>query len=685
MPYQGTSLLNEEWPSFLDSLNNHLKESGFEAENSSLELMVFSFPNTHAALTAILGSINKLKGEFKQISTDVKLPVQYVLHIVQPKEPMPGVFTHDSVDWEMLQPETIYITRALKSQLEILMARQQLPACTMKNEGKGLFELQFTGNTGFQTQRILAFRKLPVQGPNKPCFYCGMKSHKPSGCPSKFLNMDNNGLQLAGYLPFKQLNIIYKKVFSNPEPIIKKLAAGISPPLLRKDPLLMVYVAFMDINRIYQPRFLWNISFSIYTKWESSFNSDKLNLDNKNLQLGLDCLRVKEYGRAEELLLKECHHKSSKRFYATVGLAFLALERTRMADMRNHLEVAVSLATQEKERLYAALLLSKLYDLSNETWKARDLIKNAVTIKGDCQEILYRKVQLEVKGRFEENAFQMLRSLMMDERQFYMTVLMDPSLAPIQTKVEDILSAQYQTLLYSSQDNLAQAKHEINELSLWFDSSDQQMQANLQTLENLEKSFAQKSYFDVLDVAAKSKALQAASRLLRENKLNELYDQANRAQAKWNGYYHFWMSYRFPSFFKNFHNQLMPIKKKINQVKELAKKNLGKPYRQAVQLLDEVNTALKNIGPIYQRMNLVNLFCSAALIFCQKLFIVEIVLAVGAVGIVVTLASLPLNSSLSSLATLTSDPWFQKKAGICITLLIAPFIALMLTMQRMTK
>jgi len=220
---------------------------------------------------------------------------------------------------------------------------------------------------------------------------------------------------------------------------------------------------------------------------------------------------------------------------------------------------------------------------------------------------------------------------------------------------------------------------------LWFDSNDKQLQANIQTLENLEKQFVQKSYFDLLDVATKAKALQSASHLLRENKLNELYDHANRALAKWNGYYHFWTSYRFQSLFKNFHGQLMPIKKKINQIKELAKQNLGEPYRQAVQLLAEVDSALKDIEPVFHRMNLVNLFCSAALIFFKKLFIVEVSLTVSAIGIAVILASLPADSALSSLSAFTSDPWFQKKTGMCITLLIAPFIALMMTMQRMVK
>ncbi len=685
LPYHGSNLLNEDWGKFLDTLINLLKENGFADKNSSKELILFVFPNVNSALSAIFGIIKSLKSEFKQLKPATKLPIQYILHLLKNKNDIPAFFNSDADEWEMLQMETIYVTRPLKSQLEIMLTRKQLPACNIKNEGNGLFELKFAKEIKFQNERILAFRKLPIQGTLKPCFYCGMQSHTPAECPGKFLNLENDGLELVGYLPFKQLNIIYKKTFTSTRKIINKLAAGIKTSQLRKDPYLMVYVAFMDLNRIYQPRFLWNIAFSIYNKWDAVFNSKKLVLDNKNIQLGLDCLRVKQYGRAEELLLKECHHKSPKRFFATIGMAFLALECGRTADMRNHLETASNFAVAEKERLYAALLLARFYDLNHETWKARDIIKNITSLNSDCQETIYCKVQMEVKGSFKESAFHILRSLMVDQRRLYMTMLMDPALIPIQAKVEDILLAQYQTLKHSSETNLSRARHEINELKLWFEKKDQTMQNNIQILENLEKSFARHSYFDVLDVAAKSKALNSACRTIREEKLNEIYDEANKSLTKWNGYHHFWTSYRFPSFFKNFSSILLPIKKKIALATNLAKKNSSEPYRQAVQLIKEINKSLKSLGPIYNRMVWVNLICSGMLIFGKKLFIVEIALAVVAIIATLILGSLSPESPLNALAELSGNPWFQKKAGLFIALVVSPFVALMLTMRRMTR
>ncbi len=685
MPYQGMNLLNDDWPNFLESLSNHLKESGFEHEKNSPELIIFSFPKIQSAIAALLRVSNKLRKEFRITGSNTKLPMQFILHLNKEKTSLPALFSPEADEWEMLHPETLYITRTLKPEIEILLSRQQLPPCTIKNEGKGIYEMELKGSGHFPSEHILAFRSLPIKGDGVPCFYCEMRSHKPTDCPSRFLTMKDNGLAAAGYLTFKQLNIIYKKAFTNPTQIIDQLSIGLKSSQLRKDPYIMVYVAFMDISRIYQPRFLLNIAFSIYNQWDAIFNSNKLKFDNNNLKLGLDCLRVKQYGRAEELLRKECHHKSAKRFYATVGLAFLALERGRMADMRSHLEIAANFAVQEKDRLYAMLLLSKYHALNNETWKARDLIKNALTIRPDCQEVIYRKIQLEVKGSFEETAFGMLRSLMVDQRQFYVTVLMDPTLVPIQTKVEDILLAQYHTLGQSAQENLALAKHEMKELTLWFDDNDQQMLVNIKTLQNLEKFFARKSYFDVLDVAAKAKILFSTSRSIREDKLNELYDRANRAQTKWNGYHHFWVSYPFPSFYKNFYELLSPLKKKIALIRNLAKKNLSRPYRRAVQLLEEVETALKDLEPIYQRMNYTSMLFSGGLIFMKKLFLTEITLALLATTILIALGFIPTHSPLSGLSKLTTDPLFHKELGSITGLLVAPFIALMLTIQRITK
>ncbi len=685
LQYQGENRFKEKWPDLIASLRSLLQKNGFEDNKSSEELLLFTFNHPHAAISSIYSSLSKLKNAFNEAAPDEGVTVLFMLHLPQAKEINNPICNPDDELWDLLKPEIIYITRSLKPTWEILTNKKQLPPCTITKESDSCYKLKFSENLEIRNETLLSFRGLPLKGELKECFYCGMKSHKPSACPSKLITMEINGLNEIGYLPFEKINLIYKAVFNDQEKITRILVAGIKPGNIRKDPGLTVYLAFLDITKTYQLRFLWNMAFSLYTKWESVFEPKKLTIDNANLQLGLDCLRVQQYSQAEELLVRETNAKAPKRFYATVGLAFLDLERGRLSDMRNHLELAANLAIQEKERIYIALMLSRFYDLNNETWKGRDIIKNILTLKNDCQETLYRKIQLEVKGNFTEDAYQQLRSLMSAQRSLYMAVLMDSSLIPIQSKVEGILLSQYQTLLHSAQTNLANANNDITDLRLWFKDNEKQMQTNIKTLQNLTKRLERKSYYDVLDVSGKAKGLLAASKSLREQKLNELYNQINKATSQWKSYYNFGARYRFPNFFKKFYTILNPLKAKLNQAKVLAKQNRGETYREAVQILKEANKILGSLKPIYERMNWVNFICSASLIFAKKLIITEVAVAIAAIVLMMILTVLPSTGALSGLSALSQDSLFQKRAIFFMSVLLSPLVAFAWTLTKMNK
>nr|MBF0222350.1 hypothetical protein [Desulfobulbaceae bacterium] len=686
LSYQGEQLLKDKWPSFLEAIRTSLQNSGFEDSGSSNELLLFSFNHPFAALNALTNCLASVKESYSATAAEGAMPISIILHLTQ-KDDLPTPYQNaDAQLWEVLEPEKIYINRHLKSNWEILMAKKSLPPCTFKNHGEGLFLLECSGKLDIQAETLLSFRELPVQGGDlKECFYCGMKTHPPGSCPSKFLSMTMDGLGETGYLPFDQLNMLYKQVFQQQENLTNMLAAGITQAQLKKDQKLSIFVSYFDINRIFQLRFLWNMSFNLYTKWETVFKSEKLLLDNNNLQLGLDCIRVRQYGQAEALLLKENHHKSTKRFYATIGLAFLALERGRIADMGSFLDLATNMATQEKERIYVALLHSRYFELTNETWKARDILKNILSVKPDCLETRYRKIQLEVKGNFTEDAFIQLRSLMAGQRQFFMLVLMDPTLIPIQAKIENILSAQYFTLRNSSKTNLLLARDEIEDLKLWFDKKDSQMSVNIKTLENLQTRFERKSYFDVLDVEYQAKGLLAAGKTLRESKLNELYEKVAVTTTKWTGYYNFWKKYKYKSLFKKFEHQLLPLKKKLNKAHELAKKSSGSTYRAAVTGLNETRLALKELEPTFNRMHFVNFIVTSAFVFGKKLIISE--LAIAALGVVlsIVLGFVPDGTPISEFASVFTDKRFQQKAMLFAGIILAPIVALSWTMVCLSK
>ena len=685
MNYKGHELLGERWPKCVSALRTALQQNGFEDPDTTDSLLLFAFNHPSSAITSIVGAIGKIRNEYNVKDPAQKLPLQIVLHLVEPNDHLPALRNPDAEMWEDLRPESLYITRPLRSLWSHLMAGKDTGGCVLKDHSRALTRLVFTAKKEIRHQTLLAFRTLPLGGGHKECFYCGMHNHTPPNCPSKFLDMRISGLTMAGYLPFERLNMLYKKVFSAPEKLINELAAGLPPEELRRRDDLKVLIAYLDLNRVYQPRFLYNLTFCVYSKWDSVFSPDKIKVDNKNLHLGLDCLRVGQYGRAEELFVKEAAPNAPKRFYATAGLALLALENGRSADMRTHLEMLGNIALQEKERLYATLMLSKCYELTDEEWKARDIIKNAASIKGDCVETQYRRIQLEVKGNFTETAFQQLRGMMSDDRDLYMTVLLDPKLAPIQGKVEDILSTQYHTLRHAAEENCNAAAVEVEHCRDWFGDGEEKVKENLAALETLQKALARGSYFDMLDVAAKARALSSAAKQLREEKLNELYEATDRLQVRWNGYFNFWRGYPFAFLFKSFHGRLLPIKERLARLRQLAKKGGGEEYRQAVALLKKAAQEMRRLRPQIRRMQLANLFLGSVVVFAKYLAIIEAVVIGVSVVAAIGLGLVPAHGSLAGLGRLAADPMFQRKFMFVATVIVAPFVALAISFRKIGR
>jgi hypothetical protein len=685
-PYQGQQLLGEKWGPFIDGLRGLLKQSGFEDEDSTEALLLFNFTHPHPAITTVLSYISKARLNLNEQRQGEPLPIQIIVHLVQDDETNNAFRNPAAGVWELLPPEAIHISRQLKASWDQLMVQKPLSPCTFSNEGNGLFKLEFAaGSDAIKTELLLPSRALPLQGRGKPCFYCGMQSHLPMQCPSKFLTMEHNGLASIGYLPFEQIGKTCQLVFSNPAAMTKVLSTGISPSQLRKSPGLIAFVGFFDVTRVYQYRFLWNITFSRYSKWQAVFNPEQLQLDNKNLQLGLDCLRVGKYEQAEEFLQREYQAKSSRRFFAAIGMAFLTLEHRGLAEMRSYLELAKSMTSQPKERIYVDLLLSRFYELIGETRKAKDALKSILTAKVDCPDAPYRKLQIEAKGTFSAEDSQILRSLIIDQRTLFMATLLDPAFLPVEAKVEDLLSTQYNTAFSRAHDFLAQASNEISDLSLWFDNQDQKLEANRAALGNLQQRLDRKSYFDVLDVVHKAKTLAENSRQLRESKLNELYDQINKDKITLGSYHDFWAGYRYQIFFKEFVLRLSPVEKALHEASVLAKKNEGMAYHKAIELLLEAEGTLESLKPLQVKMNGACLLCDSAISFSKKLAMTEIGGFVLATALVLGLGQLSDGHELGGLVGLANDPLFQKKATILTAVLIAPLVSLSWTISEQLR
>lgn len=675
--YQGQQIYQEDWPLLLGELTAYLQEVGVADTDSNDTLLLFTFNHPNSALTTLCHFNQKTHRSRPWQGGEHVLPLQIIVHLRQPESTDPPAYRNPNAGlWEFLSPGVIHISKALRYAWEILMTKTTLPPITIKSEDNGLFSLQLAPGDLIPTEPLLSGRDLAIQGSEPPCFYCGLRCHPHSQCPSKQLTMEHEALSAVGYLPFQQLNLAYHKVFTNPTALSKPLASGITPSQIRKDAELMVFVAFLDINRVYQLRFLWHLAFSRYSKWQAVWKSEQIIPDNKNLQLGLDCLRVGKHPQAEEFLRREHQAKSTRRFPAAIGLAFIALETRGLSEMRSFLELAKSMATQAKEHVYVDLLLAHCHDLIGETWKATNIIKNLLTTQADLTEAFYRKLQLE--GNESAEVCQLLRFLILDQRTLYMAALLDPALLFIQSKVEDLLATQYEAKARGAEDLLAQATLGTADLGLWLDSQDPQLMTHQATLRTLQQNFQRHSYFDVLDVEYQAKTLIANTRELQEAKLNELYDQLKQAKSTWKSADDFWTVYRYKLFFKDFGNILPTLARDLYEINTLAKKNEGANYQAAAKLLLQTNNALAALGHRQAQMNLVNLACDSGISFIKKLAIAEIAGAIIANTLIFGLSQLPAAQTISTLA---NDPLLQKKILMLTAFMLAPLLALTLTVK----
>ncbi len=682
LSYQGQQVLQGRWSAFLKALHNLLVQVGVEAPDSTAELLLIYYDEPFAALSTFFESLESLKKHQWQAEWGA-VPIQVVLHLHRKKDPPVDFGEASAPLWGVLQPETLYVTRALKLQWEQLFSGKKLPAHQFVDAGDGLFQLCFTGDLGeLKRERLFTGRFLAAKGTCAECFYCGMANHAPAHCPSKQLTMETRGLNLLGYLPLPQIDSLFKRVMGEQKKMAELLATNIDAAQIRSDPALQVYVAYFDMYLIYQPRFLAYSAFSLSSSWDGGGKIDRVKIDSRNLHSGFDCLRVGQYKQAFDFMKAENHALGGKQFYATLGQAFIALERGRLGDMAHFLEMANSTASTEKEKIHISLLFARFHRLAGQTWKAEQLVSSVAKLYVDCQEVRYSLILAKINEGLGQQQMQLLRKLAAEDRRYFMIALMDPALLSANSMVENVLSGLLDLKNKEAGENLAEAKEAWAELQSWFgDEEDKELLANLTVLAKLEEQFQRRGVYDILDVADRAKSLSMACPRLREIRLEELNVQVDAAAIAWADYHAFWREYPYQSFFLDFKNLLFAGKRKFVEARSIAGESLAK----ARTRLQAGQAQVKLLIGLVDRMLKVKLALDTLTMFFKKLMVTElmfIVLAFLALPIITIALSGVLDPEIVLLA---KNPQTQKGCMVVLTLFLAPFFALALTIRSMSE
>jgi hypothetical protein len=682
MSYQGEQVLHDLWPAFLQALRKLLIQVGIEAPDSTAGLMLIYYDEPFAALSTFFESLESLKKQHWQAGWG-PVPIQVILHLHRKKDPPVDFGEATAPIWSVVQQETIYVTRALKLQWNHLFAGKKLPAHQFSDAGDGLFQLQFSGDLReLKRERLFTGRFLAAKGTCTECFYCGMNNHVPAHCPSKQLTMETRGLNLVGYLPLPKIDSLFKRAMAEQKKMTELLATNIDAAQIRSDPALQVYVTYFDMYLIYQPRFLAYSAFSLLSSWDGGGKADRVKIDSRNLHAAFDCLRVGQYKQAFDFFKAESHAMGGKQFYATLGQAFIALERGRMGDVAHFLQMANSTASTEKEKIYINLLFTRFHKLTGHPWKAEQMVSSIANLYVDCPEIQYSLIQAKVHEGLGQQQMQLLRKLAAGDRRYFMISLMDPALLSADSMVENVLSGLLEQKNKEAGENLAEAQEAWAQLQSWFgEDEDDELRTNLTVLANLEEQFRRRGVYDVLDVADRAKSLSTACPRLRETRLEELNVQVDAAAIAWSDYNVFWLEYPYPSFFQDFKNFLFTGKRKFVEARSIA----GESLAEAKARLQAGQDQVALLTGLIDRMLKVKLALDTLTIFCKKLVLVELVFSVLAF-LSLPIVTIALSGVIDpDIVRLAKSPEFQKSCMVVLSLFLAPFFALALTIRSMSE
>ncbi|MFH7321424.1 tetratricopeptide repeat protein [Desulfurivibrio sp. D14AmB] len=681
----GSRLFGERWPELAQALRRLLRQDSLGEPEARGEILLFRYPNPAAALKSWSTRLLELKKRLNWEPLLGPIPLRLILDLENDNgEDVPPQLTDPTGgSWQELQAETIHLSPALGRRWAELADPQKLGTPSPVALAGGLTAL-IPAAPKPQAPPLFPHRRLPLGGKFKPCFYCGQTTHQPADCPGKMLTMQTQGLPTAGYLPLEQLAQLFREAMEGQGQLNPLLVTGVDHSQLRKTPLLHTYVTYFDLNKVFQPRFLAAIAFSTHSQWEELGRPESINVENNNLFLGLDCLRVGQYHRANELFIAEGRRPRGKELYATIGRAFISLEQNRHQDMEYFLESALKMAISNRDRIYLCLLLTRHYRLMEEPWKASQALDNILTFQRDCLEALYLQVQLAVDRGLVPQALEGIRSLVEEERTFFIQALMDPELTPIQGEVEEILRSRLRIQAQEAEERLAQARVTCEEMELWLEENDPGLKTLRGDLAIIEGQAGQQSYFDLVDVAEKSRSLVINCHRTQEARLDALHDRLTATGRRLEEFRRLWRDYPHRPFFPSFAATLAKVGKAVAKAAGEGTKNMhGALYRALINSLEECDRDFALLTRIATQMAWLRTLFQAGKQFLRSLVVAEIALLSFTLILLVALIMLAADSpTASGLAQMLRDPALQKRLLTLVTLVLAPIFALIHTLWR---
>lgn len=492
-------------------------------------------------------------------------------------------------------------------------------------------KLTFIEDRQRSEQHIFLYHDALIQGKNPPCYYCGDKKHQTTNCPSKKLPPITDALNKLGYLSLDTINhLFFKYLAEESSDVTAELETGKDKDA--GSSTMLAQYGFYDLKRVFQIRFfrtIWDVGSNIWDNVKKSRDDEG---KGGFAWLAYDCLRVSNLPQAESFL-KTSLEEETEDYKVYCAMGFLNVEQNNDFRAEYYFSKALDYAKYKPQKIFLLLLLSRLYDLNGDYVKAREKINDITPIDPDCPEAAYQDIIFKFRQGRKDEAIKRLIRLIQRDREYYISALIDPDLAPF----SKIIHPQLMKLLNQASSDAKRIAHEAKEglekLKKVLDKEDKEIVETQSLKLKIEELLKTDSYFGYLDTIQYGNFIISVSRKNLENRRKKLLDVLHKLNKRFKGTRSFAANYRYRNRISPAERQLGILQTEINQTWNMAKSSVPDKFQDVYARckeisfeLDQIESKLKRLKTLRQIDHFMTMFFKYFLIFQATVLFVALVL-----------------------------------------------------------
>jgi len=524
------------------------------------------------------------------------------------------------VNWDEIDPGEIYISPDAHRCVSNTHPFSTIPPLD-SGQPQAFYKIILNGHHQKSKLTLFRYQDALIKGNNPPCYYCSDRRHLPLYCPSKQLMQTTDALKKLGYLSLDKINRLFYHYLSGTDTDHKATSN------------LLAYYGFYEMKSVFQLRFFRTIWDSNIEDWEKVKKRGVHRAKGGLVWLGQDCIRVSKLDQAEKFL-KTHMEKDPEDYKVYCAIGFLYIEKNNLLQARAYFDKALSYATTQPQKIFLLFLLSRLYDLNNETEEAEKKIKKIIFLYPQCPEAIYQDIVFKFRKGLGREALSELIKLIEKKPKYYVNALIDPELAPF----NDIIHPELKRLF-------AQAKKEANEIVPKVqedlerikkiigekEKEIEQAQSIWSKIKELSKTDSYLGYIDITHYAHSIISIAEVSIKERSKKIYEILYELNHRCGE---YLLFTNNFPYKSLISSPYKSIRLIQAKINEIKTIVKTTdtpdvFRKSFSDAEGIskdLDEINLQLKRLGNIRKIFHFLSKFFKKSLIFQLSSLVIGLIL-----------------------------------------------------------